>query len=154
MPSRLQFLQPSEGLCCQWELPNYSHSLALKKRNMTKERNLMPCLRFLRKFWRSPFPINSIRTKTGWDLVTIPISFTTCSVLKKKSSKTKQKICLYLHPSMVEASRRNSILSLRPASSCKDFTAHSIKEPPWRIISVKFLPSTHFTFIGSLRVPL
>ena len=32
MPSRLQFLQPSEELYCRWELPDYSHSLALKKK--------------------------------------------------------------------------------------------------------------------------
>ena len=38
-------------------------------------------LRFLKKFWRSPFSKNSMRRRTGWDLVTIPSRATTCSDL-------------------------------------------------------------------------
>ena len=38
-------------------------------------------LRFLKKLWRSPFSKNSMRTRTGWDLVTIPSRATTCSDL-------------------------------------------------------------------------
>ena len=96
----------------------------------------MPCLRFLRKFSRSPFSMNSIRTRMGWDMVTTPMSFTTCSVLKKKKTNKEQMTSLYLHPSMVEASRRNSLRSLSPASLCKNFTAHWVTESSWLVGNV------------------
>ena len=64
-----------------------------------------------------------------------PFRSTSPHVLFWEEETSKQKSTFaHLHPSMVDASRRNSIRSLRPASLCKDFTAHWVKEPSWCIL--------------------
>ena len=82
---------------------------------------------FFRKLWRSPFSINSISMRTGSDLVTIPISFTTCSDLSFRMSQLS-KYVFYLHPSIVDASWRISQRSFSPASLWRDFIAHFTKD--------------------------
>ena len=82
---------------------------------------------FFRKLWRSPFSINSISMRTGSDLVTIPISFTTCSDLGLRMSHILNN-AFYLHPSIVDASWRISQRSFSPASLCRDFIAHFTKD--------------------------
>ena len=93
----------------------------------------MSHLCFLKYSFRSPFSMSSMRTSTGWDWLTTPISLITCSVLQIQSQKSFENILAlsYLQSFIADASRRNSMRCFKPACSLTVFTAQCTNVPPW-----------------------